>query len=247
MCKASDKRETLGHVNHPGERSRTSGQLLPNGTPGAVQPKVLFISPHPDDIEIGAGCSVAIFAERGFEVYCIYLTKGERGGDPHVRVRESTKACVSLGVRHDHVIFGDFEDTRIPDSFDTVNFLEQFYDERVWAVFVSSPDEVHQDHRHAALCSLAAYRNVQRLLAYETPSTTAGFKPTAFVDVTGHIRKKWQALRCHRSQIVKCRTYLEYRSMRGLAGFRGRQAGVHFAEAFQTIRFVIDPSWQMGP
>jgi LmbE family N-acetylglucosaminyl deacetylase len=203
--------------------------------------KVLFIGPHPDDIEIGSGCSVAIFAERGFDVYCIYLTKGERGGDPEVRVSESIEACASLGVPRDHVIFGDFEDTRIPDSFDTVNFLEQFYDERVWAVFCPSREESHQDHRHVAACCLAAYRNAPRLLAYETPSTMAAFMPTTFVDVTGHIRRKWQALRCHRSQIVKCRMYLEYRSMRGLAGFRGRQAGVRFAEAFQAIRFLVDP------
>ncbi|MGB2754697.1 MAG: PIG-L deacetylase family protein [Phycisphaerae bacterium] len=247
MCNASDKREVLAHANHPGEGSRTSCQGLLSGARAPTRPKVLFVGPHPDDIEIGAGCSVSIYAERGFDVQCIYLTKGERGGDPDVRVKESTEACALLGVPCDHVFFGDFEDTRVPDSFDTVNFLEQFCDERTWAVFVSSPDEAHQDHRHTALCSMAAYRNVRRLLAYETPSTTAGFLPTAFVDVTGYIRRKWQALRCHRSQLAKCRTYLEYRSMRGLAGFRGRQAGVRFAEAFQTIRFVIDPSWQMGP
>lgn len=204
--------------------------------------KAVFVGSHPDDIEIGAGATTALLAGLGYDVWCVYLTKGECGGDASIRVRESLDACARLGVSADHVAFGPFNDRQIPYSYEAIEFLERFCDGEVCAAFFPSTEETHQDHRNTSLSCITAFRKVPRLLAYESPSTTSGFTPNAFVDASHHLRKKWQALRCHKSQIEKCRMYLEYRSMRGLAGYRGSQIGVRFAEAFQTIRFLISPS-----
>ncbi len=82
-----------------------------------------------------------------------------------------------------------------------------------------------------------------RILAYESPSVTPAFNPNVFVPIGGCVRKKWDALRCHRSQIAQNRMYLQYRSMVQLAAFRGEQNGVDYAEAFEAVRLRIDPGF----
>lgn len=84
--------------------------------------KVLFIGCHPDDIELGCSGTICHFLKKGYEVICVFLTKGERGGDPTVRVRESIEACERLGVRSRNIIFGNFKDTQVPESHETITF-----------------------------------------------------------------------------------------------------------------------------
>jgi len=215
-------------------------------------PVVIFVGAHPDDPELGCGGTIADFASKGYDIQIIYVTKGGKGkvpGDgPEVRVKESIKACAKLGVNEKKIFFGEFKDTRVPDSFDTIKFLEKFYHDvkNVYAVFIPSLHEVHQDHRVVAINSITAFRYVPRIFAYESPSTTAEFRPTSFVDVTGTIKIKWRALKCHKSQIAQHKIYMEYRAMLCISSFRGRQIGVKYAEAFETIKCLIEPGLCFG-
>jgi LmbE family N-acetylglucosaminyl deacetylase len=204
---------------------------------------VVFVSPHPDDLELGAFGALAYSLERGFKVLCIYVTRGERGGTPEVREAESRAALKKVGVTGSQVVFGPFTDTRIPDSYKTIKFLEdecRTVDGDIYAAFVPSEHERHQDHRNLALSCQTAFRHCPIILGYESASATAEFKPTTFVDITRFIDLKNEALQCHKSQMTQQKMYLEYRAMVSLAAFRGRQAGVEFAEAFETHRYVID-------
>jgi len=210
--------------------------------------KVIFVGAHPDDIELGCGGTVARFVQRGYDVRIVYASKGGKDkvarNNPDIRVRESTKACGILGVEKSKISFGGFEDTQIPDSVETIHFLERFCHnaEDVYAVFVPSTNEVHQDHRAVANASITAFRHVPRIFAYESPSTTAAFSPTSFVDITDFLKTKWKALRCHESQIAqRNKVYMEYRAMLCISSFRGRQIGTKYAEAFETIKCLIEP------
>jgi LmbE family N-acetylglucosaminyl deacetylase len=205
--------------------------------------RVLFVAPHPDDVEIGCGATICAFVQASFEVACVFLTRGEGGGDPDVREKESRKACASLGLRKGKIFFGGFPDTGITDSHEVIAFLEGFVDDRLWGVFVPSVHETHQDHRHAGEACHSAFRRVGRILAYESPSVTPAFNPNVFVPIDAFVKKKWDALRCHRSQIAQNRMYLQYRSMVQLAAFRGQQNGVNYAEAFEAVRLRIDPGF----
>jgi LmbE family N-acetylglucosaminyl deacetylase len=196
--------------------------------------KVIFVGAHPDDIELGCGGTVAYFVRKDYEVLCVFLSRGEKGRQipqdgPKVRMIESIKACQILGVDKRNIFFGKFEDTRIPDSVDTIHFLEQFYSyesSNLYSVFIPTTDEIHQDHKRVASSCVAA--TAQWL-----------FNPTTFVEITPFLRLKWKALRCHETQIRQKKMYLEYRSMVHLSAFRGRQANVRYAEAFQTIKFLL--------
>jgi LmbE family N-acetylglucosaminyl deacetylase len=138
------------------------------------------------------------------------------------------------------VFFGDFADTEIPNSRKAIDFLEQYYLKfRPEVVLTHSVNDFHQDHRQTAWLTLAALRNVPKILGYESPRVNSLFAPNYFVDISDTVKNKWNALKCHLSQCEK--RYLTYESMINLASFRGSQAGISAAEAFEVIRFVEKP------
>ena len=197
---------------------------------------ILAVGAHPDDIELGCGGTLCRVSKRGYKVVAVYLTKGEKAYDAKIRTRESIEALQVLGVKD--VFFGDFPDTAVPDSFEAVDFLEQFakkYNPDL--VLTHTVNDMHQDHRHVGWVSISAFRNVPKILAYETPRVrSATFSPTYFVDVTSCVKKKWEALKCHSSQNQK--RYLAYESTVNLASFRGSQAGVPAAEAYEVVKYL---------
>lgn len=79
--------------------------------------KFLFVSPHPDDIEIGAGATAAKLCGMGKEVYFVIATNGKLGAkntsldsDEIIKIRrqETLNSAELLGVKK--VFFLDFDD-----------------------------------------------------------------------------------------------------------------------------------------
>jgi len=203
------------------------------------RPVILIVCAHPDDAELGAGGMIAFYSKLGYRVVVVFLTRGSKGGPARVRAMESVRACRLLGVRRADIHFGPFHDTRIPNDYRDIGYLEKFSN-RLKPVLVATHSEhdKHQDHVAVAQASLTAFRRVPRLLSFEAPSATAEFMPTCFVDITEETELKARALACHVSQIKKCMS-LEYDAMTHLAAFRGQQAGVLRAEAFEVHRFLV--------
>ena len=201
-----------------------------------MQSKImLVVGAHPDDVELGCGGSISAACSTGVRVIAVFLTKGEKSGDPETRRKESSNALKLLGVTD--VYFGDFPDTEIPSSSKAINFLENFCKkEKIDTVLTHTINDSHQDHRQVGLLSLSAFRSVPRILAYETPRVTSAFSPTYFVDISDVIDDKWAALKCHLTQNSK--RYLAYESMINLASFRGNQVNVRAAEGFEVIRYL---------
>lgn len=203
---------------------------------------VVVVGVHPDDAELCCGGSIAAFLGRGLDVLVVYITKGTAGipdsCDLKTRIKESITACKILGVNERNIFFGDFEDTKVVNSVALIHFLESFVPDpaKVYAVMVPSRYELHQDHKATAQACDAAFRNIRMVLAYESPSTTAEFAPTAFCDITGFLKRKWRALRSHESQISQEKGYLDYNAMVHLVAFRGRQGRAKYAEAFEVLR-----------
>ena len=209
----------------------------------SVKKVVLFIGCHPDDVELGCAGAIVHFLGKGYITKCIILTKGEKGGPAEVRVREGIAALTSLGVNSEEIHFGDFLDTGLTNSHETIAFLEGFYGDDVYAVFCPSVNEKHQDHYHASRACRAAFRDAPRLLAYESPTTTPAFTPSIYIDINACLDRKRDALAKHRSQREHGRMYLDYAAMVNLAAFRARQAGngVQYAEAFEPLTVLLDP------
>ena len=197
---------------------------------------VLAVGAHPDDIELGSGGTIYKAVQAGARVIALYMTRGGKTTDTNVRMRESTEAMHVLGVKE--IYFENFPDTEIPDSFETINCLEHYainYQPDI--VLTHSVNDTHQDHRRVGWLAMSSFRNIPKILAFETPRVRpAAFLPTYFVNITGCVDKKWEALRCHVSQNEK--RYLAYESTVNLASFRGSQVGVAAAEAFEVVKYL---------
>jgi LmbE family N-acetylglucosaminyl deacetylase len=201
---------------------------------------VLAIGAHPDDIEYGCGGTLTRYAQKGHAVHLFIASKGGRGGDPEERQQEQEESAEILGARD--VFWGGYDDTEVPLNRELIVRLEDVIrDVSPTMIFVNFPDDTHQDHRHLAQCATSATRYVPNFLFYEVPSTQ-NFAPNCYTDIARVLDTKLAALKAHRSQVTK--TNIEDLSILELAvssaNFRGIQARVKYAEAFQSVRLLLD-------
>lgn len=200
---------------------------------------VLAIGAHPDDVELGCGGTLAKHCARGDNVTVLIVTKGEAGpGAVDDRTEEVRQAASILGV--DNVVVGQHHDGRVStDELGLVHLIEstmkKYAIERVYTHGVS---DSHQDHRAVAQATLGAARHAKCILAYDSPSSI-GFAPSVFVDITGYLDKKLDALRAHHSQVSNSAMASTGLVMTN-AGYRGFQARVEAAEGFNPIRLMLD-------
>jgi LmbE family N-acetylglucosaminyl deacetylase len=203
--------------------------------------KILAIGPHPDDIEIGCGASLAKFATNGHAVYMFIATDGAAGGDPQIRREEQENSARIMGVRE--VFWGGYQDTEIIIDRDTIAAVENIIHKvKPDMILVNYHDDTHQDHRNVAAITNSATRYIRNVLFYETP-TTQNFMPNVYTDIgNDFLKTKIQALRAHSSQVN--RTNIANLSIiqvaESSAHFRGVQARVAYAEAFQSLRLFIN-------
>lgn len=204
------------------------------GGSGSGSMNVVAVGAHPDDIEIGAGGSIALHEARGDHVRFLILTSGEKLSDPGRREAEAEEAAEILNV--DDVRFLEYDDTAVPYDGELVERIDKHCQEvDADRAYIHTEEDTHQDHRNAALSSIAATRNTDEVLAFESPSTRSSFDPQYYNSLSeGFLERKIEAIRSHESQQEK--KYLEAEAMKGLARFRGRQANTRYAEAFQVIR-----------
>ena len=201
---------------------------------------VLAIGAHPDDIEYGCGGMLAKYARRGHAIFMFVASDGALGGDGDVRRQEQKDSARILGVRE--VFWGGYPDTEVPLSRDLIVRLEAVIrqvDPRM--IFINSPDDTHQDHRHLAQGAMSATQYVPNFLFYEVP-TTLNFAPNCYTDIADVLDVKLASLEAHRSQVTKTNiedlTILEV--ARSCANFRGIQGRVKYAEAFQSVRLLLN-------
>ncbi len=201
---------------------------------------VLALGAHPDDIEYGCGGMLTKYAEKGHDVFLWIASDGSLGGEGAVRRQEQTDSALIIGARE--VFWGDYRDTEVPLTRELIGRIETVIKQiQPRMIFVHYPDDTHQDHRNLAQGTMSATRYVPNFLFYEGP-TTQNFSPNCFTDVEKVLDKKLASLEAHRSQVAK--TNIEDLTILELAvssaNFRGIQARVKYAEAFQSIRLLIN-------
>ncbi len=197
---------------------------------------VLAIGAHPDDVELGCGGTLAKHVKERDKVQVLFLTKGEIGGDPSVRIRESKEAIKMLGI--ESPIFGNLNDTFIHDSIkQTIDLIEYYVNKyEPTRVYTHSSKDRHQDHVGTSIATQAACRNVSEVLMYETPATFAEFSPQIYINIEKTLNLKVKALQSHSTQRNKY--YMRAKAVKGLAEFRGFQANLKAAEAFEVARVI---------
>jgi LmbE family N-acetylglucosaminyl deacetylase len=201
---------------------------------------VLALGAHPDDIEFGCGGMLTKYAEKGHDVFLYVASDGGLGGDGTTRRREQTDSALIIGAKD--VFWGEYPDTEVPLDREMIVRLESVIRQvKPRMILVNYPEDTHQDHRNLAQGTLSATRYIPNFLFYEGP-TTQHFTPNCFTDIEKVLDKKLACLEAHRSQVGK--TNIEDLTILELAvstaNFRGIQARVKYAEAFQSVRLLLN-------
>lgn len=197
---------------------------------------VLAIGAHPDDIELACGATLAKLHDAGHRIQGLVLTQGEQGGDEDTRLDEARSGARFLGLESVQVM--QYQDTRLQEQeLQILNTIEGAILEcRPDLIFTHSSHDLHQDHQAVHRATLRAARNHSNILCYESPSVTAEFSPTFFVDIGDYIDVKIESVKEHWDQRGK--PYVHGERLHGIALFRGSQAKTRYAEAFEAVRML---------
>ena len=202
---------------------------------------ILAVGAHPDDVELGCAGTLALHKLSGDKVYLLVLTRGEASGNAEVRERECRRAAEILGV--DCLFFGGLEDTEVHDGRETIDAIEKIIDKvKPDIIYAPTPKDTHQDHRNTGYATLSASRRCKMILLYEGASTQRDFAPQVFVDIKKSFELKLKMTRVFGSQVNNDRGQYSkaVRAIEGLAKYRGYQAGVEVAEAFEVGKFIFE-------
>lgn len=220
---------------------------------------VLAFSPHPDDVELGCGGTLATLAGRGRGVGIVDLTRGELAtrGTPEIRAREAAEAARLLGARFRASLDLGDGDLRT-DRAAQLLVVEAVRRARPRLVLAPLPEDRHPDHARAGrlVPEAAWYAGLSRLEtgqpAYRPDQVVfyaayALLSPTFLVDVTATFETKRRALEAYRSQFHgaersrseasgEAETYVSSKGfwdgVEARARAYGRIANVTYAEGF---------------
>ncbi|MEE8129533.1 MAG: bacillithiol biosynthesis deacetylase BshB1 [Vicinamibacterales bacterium] len=173
---------------------------------------VLVFGPHPDDIEIGLGATVAKHVDLGYRVGLCDLTRGELGSNGTVeeRAAEALAAAEVLGAAWRQNL-GWAEGEIGWDRGHVRSAVELIRRARPAVIAIPYWRDQHPDHEAASrLLTDAAFRSGLRRYAAEgaawKPEWVCHYfindavEPSFVIDVSDAYPRKQQALECHRSQ-----------------------------------------------
>ncbi|CAM3362921.1 bacillithiol biosynthesis deacetylase BshB1 [Zobellia roscoffensis] len=227
---------------------------------------ILAFGAHPDDVELGAGATIAKAIAKGKKVGIIDLTRGELGtrGSAEIRDREAAAAAKILGVSaRENLGFADgFFVNDKEHQLEIIKMVRKYQPDMV---LCNAIDDRHIDHGKGSklvsdACFLSGLVKIETQLDGERTNQGQwrpkvvyhyiqwkNIKPDFVVDVSEFIKKKTEAILAYSSQFhdpaskepetpISSKTFIE--SVNYRAKDLGRLVGVEYAEGFTTERFV---------
>ena len=206
--------------------------------------KILLLSPHTDDGELGCGGTVSKLIEQGKEVYYVAFSACEQSVLPQfpkdILITEVKAATSELGIPSDRLILKRF-DVRTFNYHrqEILDILIKLREEiSPDTVLIPSLNDIHQDHKTIAEEALRAFKFIN-VLSYELPWNNLNFNTCAFeILEERHVQTKVNALKKYESQAH--RPYANEEFLRSQLRMRGVQVSRQYAEVFEVIRAVMD-------
>lgn len=218
--------------------------------------RYLIVVAHPDDEVLGAGGTIFKLIRQGVDVAVAIMSYNAeaRNNLSETLASDLNEATGLLGVKKLYV--ANFPNIKMNTvaHLDLVQFVEGCIEDfHADSLITHHPTDTNNDHRVTARAVMAASHlfqrrhgipNLQRLLYMEVPSSTEWsfdsssnrFSPNFFVEIGENgIDNKIEALSKYKGVM---RPYPHPRSkeaLKGLAAFRGSQAGCNYAEAFECV------------
>jgi LmbE family N-acetylglucosaminyl deacetylase len=233
--------------------------------PLPVPARALAIGAHPDDIEFGAGGTLAGWASQGCEVTMLIVTDGSKGSWDGMtdqtllvarRKDEQLAAARTLGVAH--VVHLDHVDGELQYSMELrAQLCQQIRLARPDVLLSHDPwqrYQLHPDHRVTGLAAVDGMVAAREALAFREqglpphrPSAMllwSADQPDHWEDVGGSLETKIEALLCHVSQGTTTMGGADQgeeeraafvERIRGWAAEQGAGSGLAAAEAFKRL------------
>ncbi len=210
-----------------------------------MQERIIVFGAHPDDAEIGAGGTIAAYANRGHYVLMINVRVPGGNGDTSEEERrrrheEATRAAETLGA--ELFSFGFSRDAIQPTAHLVGAIDHLLADVKPTAVYTHWLGDSHPEHIGLTRAVLASTRR-NRCSVYMYEATLPGgitghaFRAQKFVDISETITVKIDSLASYETQVDRYGPeWLE--AVRGRAAHRGFQMGTRYAEAFQVVKEI---------
>lgn len=215
--------------------------------------KVLVFAPHNDDEVLGVGGTIAKMVKEGHEVYVCEITSGKNKDVVDMIKTEALKAHKILGVKETY--FLDLPVVELKHmAVAEINgkLLEIVKKLEPEVAFIPHKGDMHRDHYEVAMAAMVALRPIESpwlkaVYSYETlsetewniPSTDNLFIPNVWVDISGFIDKKIEAMKCYKSQLQQFPNPRSLEAIEALSRYRGSTVCRGNAEAFMLIRQKI--------
>lgn len=222
--------------------------------------KYLFIGPHPDDIEIGAGATAAKLAAAGKSVTFLICLDGRFGFEnikepvtpqqmAEIRKQECLDSAAVLGIKD--VRFLGLSDGGLYTMEELWNSMARAVGEICPdIIFVPDPfvgSECHKDHLNVGetarrLAYFAPFKDIMEACGAGTAPIEAiayymTAKPNRFVGTKGFTELQKKALLCHKSQFPEASP--AYRSLESYLKLRSVDFGIRSfkgkAEGFRVL------------
>lgn len=215
---------------------------------------ILFAMPHPDDLEITCGGTIAKLVKLGHKVGILHMTNGEPTprGSPEVRAAELAEASRILGVAHVETLKLTNRELMDgpPARYAVATVFRRFRPRVVVGMWGRTPG-ASPDHYQGQLIVEAA-RFYSQLTKWDdrfdhTPphridwlwyrplvfSAETGHWPGTFVVDTSDVQKqKLAAISCYRSQFDEKRLAALLHRINAFDAADGARAGFEFGELF---------------
>lgn len=208
--------------------------------------KILVLSPHTDDAELGCGGTIVRLIEEGCQILWLVFSTAEESlpagfaRDTLANEFKSVVQKLSLGgenykifkykVRH-------LQESRQEILEHLVEVNNSFHPDMVIG---PSLNDFHQDHIVVAHEMVRAFKTTSSIICYELPWNHVNFQTQYFVKLNEkQIERKIELLQSYKTQFAKKRSYFSSDFVRGLASTRGAQVDNKYAEAFEVVRSII--------
>lgn len=205
--------------------------------------KILVLSPHCDDGELGLGGTIARLIELDKEVFYVAFSSAEKsvpeGHPKDILKKEVRKATQKLGIPEENLILLDYEARVFPEHRQEIldDMIKLKSKIRPDLVFMPSTFDTHQDHEVIRQEGFRAFKKTS-IFGYEELWNNITISTTGFVKLEErHIEKKISALKGYQSQSNKF--YMSPDFIRSLATIRGAQINMPYAEAFEIVRLIL--------
>ncbi|MBX2922126.1 MAG: PIG-L family deacetylase [Chitinophagaceae bacterium] len=195
-----------------------------NAQQPAKQIRIIVIGAHPDDCDLDAGGTAAIFASMGHAVKFVSVTNGDAGYQSQGggmlakrRAEEAKEAGRRFGVEYD--ILDNHDGELEPVLKVRLQIIRKIREWNADIVIAPRPNDYHPDHRYTGvLVQDAAYmvgvpnvvpdcpplkKNPVFLYSYDHFKRPNSFRADIAVDITPVFDKKIDALDAHQSQFYE--------------------------------------------